>query len=219
MITLYGFTISNYYNKVKLAMLEKGVPFVEEKISTRHLTEEHRAMSPLGKVPFIRTPDGALCESQAIMAWLEAAYPQPPLLPADPFAAAKVHELSIFIDLHLELVARELYGKAFFGGDASESHIARVRKLLDRNIPAFRRLAKFAPFVAGDTFTQADCAAWASLPVVSMATRAIYGEDLLLAHGVDWKSYARLVGERPSAQKVTADRKADDAAAKAARGA
>jgi glutathione S-transferase len=176
-------------------------------------------MSPLGKVPFIRTPQGALCESQAIMAWLEAAYPQPPLLPADPFAAAKVHELSIFIDLHLELVARELYGKAFFGGDASERQIARVRKLLDRNIPAFARLAKFAPYVAGSTFTQADCAAWASLPVVSMATRAIYGEDLLLAHGVDWKGYGRLVGERPSAQKVTADRKADDAAAKAARAA
>lgn len=219
MITLYGFTVSNYYNKVKLAMLEKGVPFVEEKVSTRQLGEAHLEMSPLGKVPFIRTPDGPLCESQAIMAWLEAAYPQPPLLPADPFAAAKVHELSIFVDLHLELVARELYAKAFFGGEASENQIARVRKLLDRHIPAFRRLAKFAPYVAGPMFTQADCAAWASLPVVAMATRAIYGEDLLMAHGVDWKTYSKVVGERPSAQKVTADRKADEAAAKAARAA
>lgn len=215
MITLYGFTVSNYHNKVKLALYEKGVPFVEEKISLRHLSDAHRAMSPLGKVPFIGTEQGPLCESQAIMAYLEAACPQPPLLPADPYAAAKVHELSIFIELHLELVARELYGKAFFGGEASDSHIARVRKLLERNIPAFRKLAAFAPYVAGDRFTQADCAAWAHLPIVAMATRVIYGEDLLAAHGVDWKAYTRLVGERPSAQRVTAERKADEAAAKA----
>lgn len=216
MITLYGFTVSNYYNKVKLALLEKGVPFTEEKVHPRDLTDAHRALSPLGKVPFLRTAEGVgLCESSAIMAYVEAKYPQPPLLPADPFAAAKVHELSTFVDLHLELVARELYGKAFFGGEASESQIARVRKLLDRNIAAFARLARFAPFVAGDTFTQADCAAWASLPLVAMATKAIYGEDLLVAHGIDWKGYSRLIGERPSAQRVTADRKADEAAAKA----
>ena len=42
-----------------------------------------------------------------------------------------------------------------------------------------------------------------------MATRIVYGEDLLAGAGVDWKAYAKVVGERPSAQKVSADRKAD----------
>ncbi len=215
MLTLYGPTISNYYNKVKLALLEKGVPFVEHKVAT-HQTD--KTLSPLGKVPYLRTEDGtALCESQVILEYLEDAYPAMPLLPADPAQRAKVRELVTFCDLHLELVARELYGKAFFGGEASHSHVARVHKILDRNIPAFARLAKFSPFVAGDTFTMADCAVWASLPVVAMATKAIYGEDLLLAGGVDWKSYGKLIGERPSAQRVTADRKADDAAARAAK--
>jgi glutathione S-transferase len=40
-----------------------------------------------------------------------------------------------------------------------------------------------------------------------MATRAIYGEDLLLAAGVDYKPYIKMIGERPAAQKVVADRK------------
>jgi glutathione S-transferase len=84
-----------------------------------------------------------------------------------------------------------------------------VRKTLERHIPAFKRLAKFAPYVAGDTFTLADCSAWVSLPLVGMATKSVLGEDLLAAQGVDWKAYVKLVGERPSAQKVTADRKAD----------
>jgi glutathione S-transferase len=44
-----------------------------------------------------------------------------------------------------------------------------------------------------------------------MATRIVYGEDLLATAGIDLKSYTRLVGERPSAQKVAADRKAAQA--------
>jgi glutathione S-transferase len=209
MITLCGFSISNYYNKVKLALLEKGVPFEEERVMTGSKDEAVLAASPLGKIPYIRTPQGALCESQVIVDWIEAAYPNPPLIPADPFAAAKVRELATFIDLHLELVARELYAQAFFGGTVSEGTQARVRKQLERHIPAFKRLASFAPYVAGDSFTLADCSAWVSLPLVGMATKTVYGEDLLAAQGVDWKAYVKLVGERPSAQRVAADRKAD----------
>ena len=209
MITLCGFSISNYYNKVKLALLEKGVPFQEERVMTGSKDEAVLAASPLGKIPFTRTPQGALCESQVIVDWIEAAYPTPPLVPADPFAAAKVRELATFIDLHLELVARELYAQAFFGGTVSEGTQARVRKQLERHIPAFKRLASFSPYVAGDSFTLADCSAWVSLPLVGMATKTVYGEDLLAAQGVDWKAYVKLVGERPSAQRVAADRKTD----------
>jgi glutathione S-transferase len=211
MLVLCGSAISNYYNKVKLALLEKGVPFREEYVGTGGSGEDLLGASPLAKIPFIRIDQGPLCESQAILEYIEAAWPAPALLPADPFAAAKVREVLTFVDLHLELVARELYPKAFFGGQVSEGNAARVRKLLEKNIAAFKRLARFDPFVAGDIFTQADCAAWNSLPLVSMATKAVYGEDLLVAAGIDWKTYVRRVGERPSAQKVAADRKAEQA--------
>lgn len=208
MITLCGICISNYYNKVKLALLEKNVPFTEEAVRIKSTDEAVLNCSPLGKIPFLRTPQGGLCESQAILEYLEAAYPQPPLLPPDPFAAAKVRELVTFVDLHLELVARDLYPQAFFGGTVSENSKTRVRTQLEKNIAGFKRLAKFAPYLAGDTFTQADCAGYASLPLVGMATKAIYGEDLLLAAGVDYKPYVKLISERPSAQRVSADRKA-----------
>ena len=214
MLTLCGFPVSNYYNKVKLALLEKGIPFDEEMVALPIASEAFLAASPLGKVPFLRTPEGNLCESQAIMEYIEATHPAPALLPADAFAAAKVRELITFIELHLELVARELYGQAFFGGTVSDGLKARVRKQLEKNIPAFKALAKFSPFVAGEQFTQADCAAFASLPLVGMATRAVLGEDLLLASGIDYKPYIRMIGERPAAKKVLADRK--DYQAKAA---
>lgn len=210
MITLCGFSLSNYYNKVKMALLEKGIPFTEETVMTHSHDEAVLACTPLGKVPFIRTPQGALCESQVILDYLEAAHPSPALIPADPFQAAKVRELIQFIDLHLELVARELYPQAFFGAQVSEGTQKRARKLLVAHIEGFKRLAKFGPYVAGDQFTAADCAAWVSLPLVAMASKIVLGEDLLAAAGVDWKSYAKFIGERPSAQKVVADRKADE---------
>jgi glutathione S-transferase len=211
MITLCGMTLSNYYNKVKLVLLEKGLPFTEELVRTGSTDEAVLAATPLGKVPFIRVDGQTLCESQVIVDYLEARFPQPALMPADPLAAAKVRELATFVDLHLELVVRELYGQAFFGGTASDSTKTRVHKQLQKNISAFRRLAKFSPYVAGSSFTLADCSAWVSLPLVAMASKSVLGEDLLAAAGVDWKAHAKLVGERPSAQKVTADRKADQA--------
>ena len=209
MLTLCGFPVSNYYNKVKLALLEKGVPFAEETVMTKSTDEAVLGASPLGKIPFIRTEQGGICESQAIMDYIESTWPQPALMPADAFGQAKVRELITFIDWHLEIVARQLYGQAFFGGAAlSDSDKARIHGQLVTHIQGFKRLAKFSPYVAGSMFTQADCAAFASLPLVGMATKAVYGEDILLAQGVDYKSYMKLIGERPSAQKVMADRKA-----------
>lgn len=212
MLTLHGLAISNYYNKVKLALLEKGVPFTEAHAATRSTDPALLGASPLGKIPFLTTEHGPLCESQVMVEYIEAAFPEPPLMPRDAFAAAKVRELITYLDWHLEMVARELYGPAFFGtAPLSDKASARIRSQLVKNIEAFKKLAKFSPYVAGDSFTQADCAAFCNLPLIGMASKAVFGEDLLLAAGVDYKPYLKLIGERPSAQKVVADRKAAQA--------
>ena len=212
MITLSGFSISNYYNKVKLVLLEKGIPFTEEHCPTGFADEETLMCSPLGKVPFIRTDRGSLCESEVIVEYLEALQPEPRLMPADAWEQAKVRELVTFVELHLELVARELYPQAFFGGTLSDGNKTRLHKLLTRNVAAFQRLARFTPYLAGSEFTLADCAGYVSLPLVAMASKAVFGADALQAVGIDWKSYIKLVEQRPSAQRVLADRKAEQAA-------
>ena len=204
MLTLCGFSASNYYNKVKLALLEKEVPF-QEKLVWVDRSPALLEKSPLGKVPYFEIGDKVLFESQVMLDYVEAAYPQKPLLPADAFEAARIRQLIQFIELHLELVARELYGEAFFGGKITDETKTRVQKLLKRHIAAFGRIAKFSPFIAGAEFTMADCAAIVHLPLIGMATKAIYGEDMMVDYPV--RDYMRLVGERPTVQKVTADRK------------
>ena len=203
MLKLCGFAASNYYNKVKLVLLEKDVPF-EECVTLGTPKSEILSKSPLGKVPYLETEDGTLAESQVLVNYIEARYPQPALVPADPFGAAKVQELVVFMELHLELVVRELYAEAFFGGKASDSTKERVRKQLDKNIAAFAQLARFSPYIAGDQFTLADCAAVCHLPLAISATKKVYGEDLLAALPV--KDYLKRMGERPAVARINADR-------------
>jgi glutathione S-transferase len=204
MLTLCGFAGSNYYNKVKFALLEKGVSFNEELV---WVGQTDPACSPLGKVPYIKTPQGSLCESEVIMEYIEDQYPQTSLLPADPFAAAKVRELVTFLELHLELVVRNLYPEAFFGGKVSDSAKEKVGDQLTKNVAAFAKLASFSPYVAGDTLSLADCAAVVHLPLVSSATKLIYGRDFLADLPV--RDYLKRMGERPALQQVNADRKAN----------
>ena len=206
MLTLCGFSASNYYNKVKLALLEKGVPFQEQ---LAWVGQTDLAASPLGKVPYLLTPEGPLCESAVIADYIEAAYPTPALVPAQAFAAAKVRELITFMELHLELVARNLYPQAFFGGTVSEAAREKVGIQLEKNIAAFAKLASFAPYVAGDSFSMADCAAIVHLPLVSSATKAIYGRDYLAELPV--RDYLARMAERPHVQRINADRKASTA--------
>jgi glutathione S-transferase len=207
MIKLCGFALSNYYNKVKFVLLEHGIPFEEVLVKTGQ-DEALLAHSPLGKVPYIQTEHGDLCESQAIVEYLHARFPEKGIFSADPWEAAKERELITFVDLHLELVARDLYKEAFFGGTVTDATKGRVEKLLTRHIAGFRRLAKFDPYLRGANFGVADMAAFVSLPLVGMTTQIIYGRDFLLDAGADWKGYLKVVGERPAAQRVTADRKA-----------
>ena len=206
MLTLCGFSASNYYNKVKLALLEKGVPFQEQ---LAWVGQTDLAASPLGKVPYLLTPEGPLCESAVIADYIEAAYPAPALVPAQAFAAAKVRELITFMELHLELVARNLYPQAFFGGTVGEAAREKVGIQLEKNIAAFAKLASFAPYVAGDSFSMADCAAIVHLPLVSSATKAIYGRDYLAELPV--RDYLARMAERPHVQRINADRKTSTA--------
>lgn len=206
-LKLCGFSASNYYCKLKLQLLEKQVPFEEELVWVGNAHPKLMDRSPMGKVPFLQTEHGCISESMACAEYIEQAYAQTPLLPADPFAAAKVRELIVHLELHLELVARELYPQAFFGKTVSAERQAAVRQQLTRGVAAFARLASFSPFIAGDSFTLADCAAAVHLPLIASACKRVLGEDMLAELPI--KAYMAHLDARPAMVRVNADRKAN----------
>jgi len=213
MIKLCGFRISNYHNKVLIALREKGIPFDEDCEVHPSQKVEYLEKSPMGKVPYLEVGGTRLRESGVILEYLEDAFPQVPLLPKDALERARVRELVVFLELHLELVARRLYGGLFFGGSFSDETKAQTEKDLAKGVRALKAVAKFDPFIAGQMLTIADCAAFCHLPIVSLVTKRAFGRDFLEDIPAV-KPYLRMLGERPAFARVQEDRKAATATAR-----
>jgi glutathione S-transferase len=215
MIKLCGFHVSNYHNKVRLALLEKGVAFEEDASCRPSQKEAWIARSPMGKVPILEVDGTTLTESQVICEYLEDAYPEKPLYPKDPIARAKVRELVTHIEWHMEMVARRLYLQAFFGGTVTDEVKQAVEKELSRGVRTLQALVRFDPFIAGKVLTLADCVAFVHLPLVSLSTKLVLGRDML--EGLPQiKDYIKMLRARPAFARVDEDRKTASAAMAAA---
>src|SRR5471032_838343 len=204
MLKLGGFALSNYYNKAKVALLEKGIPF-EEAFCMTSQDEAYLKRSPMGKVPYLEIDGQFLCESQVICEYLEDKYPEKPLYPKDALERARVRELITTMELHMELAARRLYAQAFFGGTVSDEFKNLVEKDLAKGVRAFKQLAKFSPFVAGTSLSYADCAAGVHLPLISLSTKIIYGRDVLDDYA-PVKPYLKMLNERQAFRKMNDER-------------
>ena len=206
MLKLYGFSVSNYYNMVKLALLEKGLPFEEVPFYAGQ-TPEVLAVSPRGKVPVLGVKQGFINETSVILEYLEQSQEGPALLPADPFARAQVLALCREIELYIELPARACYAEAFFGMTVPEAIKEKSRAELLLGMGTLGRHGKFAPYVAGESFTLADLYFMYSLSLACGVGEKLFGLDLLEQLPKAKALLARL-NEMPNAQKVEADRQA-----------
>ena len=94
MITFYDCATAPSPRRARILLAEKGVPHEAVQIDLRQgeqLSDAYRAINPQCTVPALRTPDGAvLTDNAAITAWVEASYPQPPLLGVTPADKAEI---------------------------------------------------------------------------------------------------------------------------------
>lgn len=206
MLKLYGFPISNYYNMVKMALLEKGIEF-EEVYARPSQDESYLSISPMGKVPVLETEHGFLSETDVILDYLEELELGPALLPEDPFARAKVRELTKEVELYIELPARSCYKEAFFGGTVSEEVKDRARAELSKGIACLKRNGKFAPYLAGESFSYADIMFMYSVGLAASCSKRVLGVNLL-GDFPEAKALLAKIAERESAQRIAADQKA-----------
>ena len=206
MLKLYGFTLSNYFNMVKMALLEKNIEF--EVVNTKPSQEtDYLIKSPMGKVPCLETPDGFISETAVIFEYLEDLQQGPALFPSDPFQKAKVRELIHEIELYIELPARTLYPEVYFGGKVSDEVKEKAVKVLQRGVACLQRNGKFSPFVAGDTFTYADIMYFYSIGLAAACSKKLL--DLkLLADFPEAKALSEQLAQRESAKQVAADQQA-----------
>ena len=210
MLRLHGFPSSNYHNVVKVVLLEKGLEF-EEVVTYPPADEAYRTKNPTGKYPCLETEEGTfLGESKVILNYLEDAYTDVPLLPANALERARVRELMEVIDLYLELPARRLYPEVFssVGNKVSDEVKSTVRPLLAQGVAGLKELAHFDPYIAGPELSLADFSATFHFGNVAIASKAIYGENVLAALPAV-KRHRELMDRRKCVQRVRAEQLAD----------
>lgn len=84
MMILYGSSMSPYVRKVIAFACEKGVELEVKPVGIGNQDPDFRRASPFGKMPAFADGDYRLPDSSAIIHYLEAKYPDPQLIPADP---------------------------------------------------------------------------------------------------------------------------------------
>ena len=103
---LYSYFRSSASYRVRIALNIKGLDYdylPVNLLQQEQKAEAYTAQNPQGLVPALRLDSGeVLAQSVAILEWLEEAYPEPALLPADPLPRARIRSLvhSVCCDIH-----------------------------------------------------------------------------------------------------------------------
>jgi glutathione S-transferase len=188
---------------VKQCLIEKGIEF-EQTAARPSKEDEFLAMSPMGKVPCLETPDGFLTETAVILDYLDEFQPSPPMYPSNPFARAKAREIIHVSGLYVELVARRHLGSALFGREQSEVAFAEVKPDIEKGLQAFNQLANFGPFVSGAEFGNADIYVYYAFGLAQRILKITYDWDIVAEVPGLAEHYAAM-NERDSTKRVVAD--------------
>ena len=125
MLALHSFFRSGTSHRVRIALNLKGISVENHAVDLRaeaHLEAAFKAINPQALVPVLTVGPHHLIQSPAILEWLEETYPEPPLLPKDPFERARVRALAAMVgcDVHPLNNRRVLmYLRSQFGADES----------------------------------------------------------------------------------------------------
>jgi glutathione S-transferase len=163
-VTVYGADYSCYVRIVRLALEEKGVPYLLVPVdifAEEERTPEYLARHPFGKIPSFDHDGFALHEASAISRYVDAAFAGPSLLPDDPKTKARVDQLISICDSYVyQPLVWDVYVERFEKGNRGEaSDEDRISDGLDKaqiSLAAITNLMSGKPWLAGDSLTLAD---------------------------------------------------------------
>jgi maleylpyruvate isomerase len=162
-VKLYGYWRSGASWRVRIALAHKGIAHQQHPV---HLVRdggeqyrpEYRDINPFSQVPTLELEDGRrITQSLAILEYLEERFPDPPLLPGDPWLRARARMLAEMVNSGIQPLqnAPAVLGKVKeLGGDEQ----AWARHFITRGLTALERsaAATAGTFLVGDQVSFAD---------------------------------------------------------------
>ena len=195
-VQIIGFDRSNFVRTVRMVAHEKNVAY--ELVPETPHSPAVKSINPFGLIPAMRDGDLEIAESQAIARYFERIGSGPALIPSDPMAAAKVDFWISSIATSFDKIIMRQYVVPYIFHKDDDGNV--IRTDIDKAIKRFPRVfgtlgeAVSGGYVAGDSFTMADCFITPMLAVVQMFPE---GKAAMSEHTAVADYFAR-VAERES---------------------
>ncbi|MEO7178274.1 MAG: glutathione S-transferase family protein [Allosphingosinicella sp.] len=161
---VYGASLSPFVRKVLAYGAEKGLELEHKSLGLGSEDPDFLKASPFRKIPAFSDGDFGISDSSAIIHYLEAKYPEPALIPAEPEARARVIWFDEFADTILcacgaKMFFNRIVAPRFLGreGDletadkAEREELPPILDYLERTLPE-------SGWLVGDRITLADIA-------------------------------------------------------------
>jgi len=202
-VVLHEHPLSPYAQKVKIALLEKGIAFESKvpNVGAGTDLDEFVPVNPRLEVPALEHDGAAIFDSTIILEYLEERWPTPALLPGAPLARAQARMIEDVCDTYYEAINWAIAEILVFGratGALAETLLARAAEQT-RGVNAWlvERLGT-APWFGGASFGWADLSV---APHVNVA--ANFGNAP--APGTPLAAWLERLRARPSAQRTFGD--------------
>jgi len=164
---LYNYFRSSASYRVRIALALKGLDYDYLPVHlarSEHLKESYAQVSPTRLVPVLKDGDKLLSQSLAIIEYLDETHPNPPLLPGDAFARARIRSLTLDVACEIHPL-NNLRVLRYLVHDLKVSEDDKnrwYRHWVESGLEALERQLAGHPstgrFCHGDTPTMADCA-------------------------------------------------------------
>ncbi|MEO1656333.1 MAG: glutathione S-transferase family protein [Pseudomonadota bacterium] len=210
--TFYTFPKAPSPRRAEIILIEKGVEYDEVVVDLstgEHLGEEYRAINPSCTVPALKIEDGTvLTDNAGILAYLDAAYPERPLLGSNPAEKAAVASWCAKVEFDgllgvaeaLRNTAPRMKGRALTG-PVSYDQIPELAERGVKRVGVFWEVLNKAlegrDYLATDEFSAADIVAVVAVDF-SKVVKARPPEEMTNI----WRWREKL-NERPSISKTT----------------
>ena len=169
MVTVISATPSPYARKVRIALIEKAIPF--ELVTDVPWNDDTIVgrFNPLEKLPILLTEiDGAIYDSSLILEYIELTYPQPPLIPAEPKLRIAAKSVEVIQNGICDSVVLTFFERARPAGAQSGEWLSRQRRKIEGGVAELARLLGDKDYFVGGRFTLADIAAGAALGYIAL---------------------------------------------------
>lgn len=166
-IIIHGLSFSPYARSVAMVLEIKGLPYRHRSIDLRPIpgglgSSEHRELHPFGRVPILDDGGFLIYETQAILRYLDARYPDVPLQPGDPRALGRMSQAMGILDCYLftqsvrPIGAERVVRPVLMGVAPDEAVVTAALPATQICVDALDRILGNDPFFAGEALSLAD---------------------------------------------------------------